>query len=874
MAVNRDKLNASASKHVRKGNWDKAIRDYQKIVDDDASDVRTMLKIADLRVKLGEFDEALNGYQQVAYIYAQDDIYDKAVAVYKQALRIAPENPRLHRDLGEAYYRHGRLKDAIRAFHQAQKHFRAENDGISQRDVLERMVAIDPDDVGLHVQLAERYEKDGMRAEALTLFQDSSEKLFDEGRLAEFVQVAERIVFLVPTEYKMRKRIVRIYCDRQDSKHALKHLQLLFKERPDDVETLQLLGQTFAKLGTTDKAILVYGELAKAFRKTGEEERALDTFRKILKLDPNHKDARAAIGVSEKHNAPKPAPKPEPKTDALDGVEFLDDDDGIEFLDDDDDDIEFLDEDDDVEFLDDDDLEMEDDAGDDLFAFAAESIGDLGSEVLERLDENPATSLSKAAEESALEVLSPAEIRQILNETEVFLKYGLLDRAEEVLNRVVASAPHNLNAREQMHTYYVKRENRALAANELYELASLTRGTPDRATKYLRRALDFASPAIVGLKAMELGLSLEDDHKTHLEDLNPNFIDEVSEGIDSASESIQHMNRASSIEFLTPDEEEEPTSAEIDIEIDDLALDLDGLGDEKTDANANSDEDELLFLDDVEEGDTGAIPTLDELDELGGIDELGDIDKLGDIDVGEFDMGGLEELEIDGAVHEDVSFSEADLSVFDDKPADDDFNFDISADDADMMFDELFGGGELFDAPEPPPKKKGGDLSEIDFYLEQGLPSEAEDALERFTDEHPTHDGIALRASRLSNMKQAGEQHNAFGARSLSMKFAPEFSVAEETAAELMMMNSNIAMGKTYQEMGHFPEAIDAYRQALDDPEVSPHALLYIALCEIERNDIAAAEDILTTLSSDRAAPGSVRERAVARLHQLRRERA
>ena len=82
MAINRTKVLDAAQKHQRKGNFEKAIREYKKLVEDDPGDTRSLLKLADLYTKVGNMGDALESYKSVAYHYLNDDIYDKAVAIF------------------------------------------------------------------------------------------------------------------------------------------------------------------------------------------------------------------------------------------------------------------------------------------------------------------------------------------------------------------------------------------------------------------------------------------------------------------------------------------------------------------------------------------------------------------------------------------------------------------------------------------------------------------------------------------------------------------------------------------------------------------------------------------------------------------------
>ncbi|HWE27151.1 MAG TPA: tetratricopeptide repeat protein, partial [Polyangia bacterium] len=79
MATNKDKLIAGAQKLVEKNQFEKAIKEYLKVVAEDDKDVRIWLKIGDLYAKLGKKSEAAETYSKVAQFYSDQGFYLKAV---------------------------------------------------------------------------------------------------------------------------------------------------------------------------------------------------------------------------------------------------------------------------------------------------------------------------------------------------------------------------------------------------------------------------------------------------------------------------------------------------------------------------------------------------------------------------------------------------------------------------------------------------------------------------------------------------------------------------------------------------------------------------------------------------------------------------
>ena len=88
--LNKNKVIAAAQKFVQKGHFDRAIREYQKIVEEDPRDVRIWLKIGDLYAKKNSRQEAVDTYLKVAEFYSKQGFYLKAVAVDKQILKLDP----------------------------------------------------------------------------------------------------------------------------------------------------------------------------------------------------------------------------------------------------------------------------------------------------------------------------------------------------------------------------------------------------------------------------------------------------------------------------------------------------------------------------------------------------------------------------------------------------------------------------------------------------------------------------------------------------------------------------------------------------------------------------------------------------------------
>ncbi|MEO8799320.1 MAG: tetratricopeptide repeat protein, partial [Polyangiaceae bacterium] len=70
MPIDRDKVIQAAQKLVEKKRYDKAVLEYQRIIQEDPNDARTLLKIGDLQLKMEAYADAIATYERVGRYYS------------------------------------------------------------------------------------------------------------------------------------------------------------------------------------------------------------------------------------------------------------------------------------------------------------------------------------------------------------------------------------------------------------------------------------------------------------------------------------------------------------------------------------------------------------------------------------------------------------------------------------------------------------------------------------------------------------------------------------------------------------------------------------------------------------------------------------
>jgi len=897
MAFNKNKVMDSARKYVEKGQVDRAIKEYLRVVREDPKDVRVWLKIGDLYAKKGAKQDATETYLKVAKFYSEQGFYLKAVAVYKQILKLDSRLVEVNLKLAELYRQLGLMSDAMQHFEMVAAHFHREGKTTEALATVRQLVDLDPENVATRIKLAELYSKGEMVEEAVKEFAQACDYLRSHGRQDDFIKVAERLLWHKPDNQELNRELATLYLRRNDARRALQKLQVCFKANSRDVETLALLAQAFQALDQKAKTVSVLKELARVLVENGQKDQAADVHRKILAFIPDDPDSKAFLGEPSKVEVPEPEPVPavgsnssaRPQNGRFDLTQgdlppprspnrtgsmplireeqpFSDPELVIDEEDSDDDFVAELSMDDDVNF----------------------NTGSVAGEV------------------------HAEEIVKILTETDVYVKYGLHQKAIDHLRRVFELDPKNVEARERLKDIFITQGREDDALNELMTLAEQAGATdPDRSEMYISEVL-----SIDGTHQPAFDLA----RRFHL-DVTSGPEVEIVDDSDAIEISAEDLHTGS----VTPIEDEEIDFSDLDFGGSSpdapLTLDPHDAGATQTSAqpsysmDGGSDDGFEFDLDDVASDDGIAVDGMNmdfsspEPDSGGtmevSVDQVEEMVPLLDDDIEEeldFDsaVGGQDYATHDAhqydpatAQHQQV----ADAHTFDAEPIDDlagfeaDFRpggaptanapgfgdpgfetadggfdepeYELGADDFQEVVDTQLVPESAID--ESPPTldqtvdsallaeesvasgatSLEDDLDEADFFVTQSLFGEARDILHGLLGRYPNHPLVLAKLQDIDAMEtqQTGRAPSE----------APQYDLGNEThdvGKPAVMLekpvddedgDTHYDLGLAYREMGLHDEAIKAFEKI---SAASPRAVqchLMIGLCHREKGAFSEA---------------------------------
>ncbi len=429
MAIDRDKVARNALRYIQKGQFHKAIGEYEKVLKLDPRDIRVRLKLADLYGRVGRKREAVDVCVAVAETYAEQGFYVKAIAVYKQALRNDPESPSLWRNLGEMYAKHQLVGDALGAFKHAVDLLRGQGLNADAEDLLARMESLAPDNVAIKVHLAELYLEDGRYDEFDEVLGKIVLQLRGEGRSRKLLKAISTFYEKSNHHPSVRNRLAELYVDLGEEDRALEviaeglaedpddrdlrllalrsHLVLgqledarrialgLYEEDPEDLFLLEQLAAIAQARGDDRELAAAYRSMAKAYGRKGLSDKEELYYRKVLEVEPGDAEARLALGDVVVDTVPEPV------------------------------------------------------GGEDWGDGAAEWDGDAAGPT------------------------SRDEIEEGLLEAELYLKYGIEEKAEAKLRELTELAPDDVLIRQKLRDLYKRSGNRQGWVREQLHIADI-----------------------------------------------------------------------------------------------------------------------------------------------------------------------------------------------------------------------------------------------------------------------------------------------------------------------------------------------------------------------------------------------------------------
>lgn len=243
--VNKEKLLANAQKMLAKGQVSKAISEYQTLIGAFPKDVRNRQKLAELLSRDKRSDEALTEYTAVARHYTDTGFYLKAIAVFKQMQKIDPSRVDIYHRLAELNEKQGLVGNALSEYRNLVAYYDKHAMYREATDVLDKMLALDPDNLNFSAKIAEYHLASGREEEAYEKFQEIIASLVVNSEHARIIKLYERFLEICPEDGTARLPLARALLNSGSTEKAIQVLKNLLKHSPENPDINRCLTDAY-----------------------------------------------------------------------------------------------------------------------------------------------------------------------------------------------------------------------------------------------------------------------------------------------------------------------------------------------------------------------------------------------------------------------------------------------------------------------------------------------------------------------------------------------------------------------------------------------------------------------------------------------------
>jgi len=322
MAIQRDKIIASAEKLVAKGKIEPAIKEYERLLDDNPGDVNTLNRIGDLWVRINRNDEAVKVFSRIADHYSKDGFFLKAIAIYKKINKLDPSKLDIYAKLADLYGKQGLAMEAKSQYQVLADYYLKHGDPGNALAIYRKISELDPNSINVHVKLADLYSQNNQTKDALKEYDRVGRMLLKRGMLDEAVQVFKKALKIDAGNIELVESLVTALLEAKDYDNAIQIVQTSIESSPDnprllaiygrilmtrgdmngaraalerahardsnDVSVREALSDLYVRIGNADGALEMLSPIVEKALGRGERGTAVEMLNRLLRVDAGH----------------------------------------------------------------------------------------------------------------------------------------------------------------------------------------------------------------------------------------------------------------------------------------------------------------------------------------------------------------------------------------------------------------------------------------------------------------------------------------------------------------------------------------------------------------------------------------------------------
>jgi tetratricopeptide (TPR) repeat protein len=311
LSIDKENILDAAQKYILKGQPQKAIKEYLKLIEADPQDKRLHLKLGDLYLKNGEGDKAIQAYLKVASLYGEEDLNFRAISIYKKILSINPKFTEAFHKIAKLYLREGLAGNAKNYYQSILQINPKDSEAIKALKNIEnpqqpKEGAVTP--TAAADSVLSRYPHPPERKPVVEISDFHSSPAMDTSLLSSKPGIST-----LDKDSEMHYHLGVAYKEMELFDYAITEFELASSASFMKFDSYIMLGNCYMEKGDYNKSIEYYKmsseiqglskeklawlhfNLGLVYEASGMVSKAIDTFNLVLKLDHSFDEAREKI---------------------------------------------------------------------------------------------------------------------------------------------------------------------------------------------------------------------------------------------------------------------------------------------------------------------------------------------------------------------------------------------------------------------------------------------------------------------------------------------------------------------------------------------------------------------------------------------------
>ncbi len=289
MAIDKNVVIKESQKYIAKGQFDKAIAEWKKLLSESPNDANIFNTIGDLCLKKDSKAEAVDAYKKAADILAADGFSSKAIALYKKVLNIDPKKMEAHLALADLNAEKGLTGNALESYKIVADHYTQNKQQNKALGIYQKMADLNPANISFRLKLADMYAKEGMKKESVAAYLAAADVHVSKGAYKDARQILEKALAVDPNSREVYHQAGIVYLKDGKFVEACKSLKPVYEADPSNKELTELYLEALTKAGRDAEAEELYKKVL------SEEPGRLDLREKLFNLYISRKEHDKAL---------------------------------------------------------------------------------------------------------------------------------------------------------------------------------------------------------------------------------------------------------------------------------------------------------------------------------------------------------------------------------------------------------------------------------------------------------------------------------------------------------------------------------------------------------------------------------------------------